>query len=124
MIDAAVRPPSTGEVRVLLIPYIYGTGLNLQRASHVILWDHEVDPAKTAQTIGRVNRIGQQHPTFTVSFVSTLLRQQPDAPAVAKTPDQLLWDICRARESGSDGGKDLSLEEMLRVLGVESDHRV
>ena len=97
-----------------MLPYRYGTGLNLQRATHLILWDHEGDPAKTAQAIGRVNRLGQKIPTFVVSFVITL----PGAPA--KTPDQLLLDICCARESGSGGGgKDLSLEEMLRVLGVE-----
>ncbi|MCL5744417.1 MAG: SWF/SNF helicase family protein, partial [Acidobacteria bacterium] len=48
-----------------------GVGLNLQAASAVIDFEPPWNPARLEQRIGRVHRLGQQHPVQVIHFLTT-----------------------------------------------------
>ncbi len=66
----------SGQLRVLLCTDAASEGLNLQTAGAVINYDLPWNPSRVEQRIGRVDRIGQMHPT--VQVVNLFLRDSVD----------------------------------------------
>ena len=56
----------SGVVSVILATDAASEGLNLQAASYLISYDLPWNPMRVEQRIGRIDRIGQQHPVVTV----------------------------------------------------------
>jgi len=66
---AKVQREFAGDARVLVSTDAGGEGLNLQFCHVVINYDIPWNPMKLEQRIGRVDRIGQDHPVQAVNFV-------------------------------------------------------
>ena len=66
---AKVQRSFAEEARVLVSTDAGGEGLNLQFCHVVINYDIPWNPMKLEQRIGRVDRIGQEHPVRAVNFV-------------------------------------------------------
>lgn len=56
----------SGVVSLILATDAASEGLNLQTASYLISYDLPWNPMRAEQRIGRIDRIGQRHPTVTV----------------------------------------------------------
>lgn len=57
--------------RVFLSTDAGGVGLNLQTASAVVNFEPPWNPARLEQRIGRVHRLGQEHPVQVIHFLTT-----------------------------------------------------
>ena len=66
---AKVQEAFAGETRILVSTDAGGEGLNLQFCHVVINYDIPWNPMRLEQRIGRVDRIGQDHPVRAVHFV-------------------------------------------------------
>jgi len=65
----AVQDAFAGEARILISTDAGGEGLNLQFCHVVVNYDIPWNPMRLEQRIGRVDRIGQQHPVRALNFV-------------------------------------------------------
>lgn len=65
----AVEEEFSSEAEVLISTEAGGEGLNLQFCHVVINYDLPWNPMRIEQRIGRVDRIGQEHPVKTLNFV-------------------------------------------------------
>jgi hypothetical protein len=62
VINSTLRKFESGEIKVLMLNAInYGSGLNLQMASDIIIY-HELDVELETQVIGRAQRLGRTEP--------------------------------------------------------------
>jgi len=62
VINSTLRKFESGEIRVLMLnAYNYGSGLNLQMATDIIIY-HELDIEMETQVIGRAQRLGRSEP--------------------------------------------------------------
>jgi hypothetical protein len=73
-------PPAASAVDVLVATDLVGEGLNLQDAARVIHYDLPWSPARLAQRVGRVDRLGSPHARVTTVAV---LPPEPLATAIA-----------------------------------------
>lgn len=62
--DAITRSLRQGELSILICTDAASEGLNLQAAGALLNYDLPWNPSKVEQRIGRIDRIGQQHPTI------------------------------------------------------------
>jgi SNF2 family DNA or RNA helicase len=68
--DSIIKNFQAGQVDAMIISTrAGGVGLNIQRASRVILLDAGFNPANEEQAIGRAYRLGQTKPVFVYRFV-------------------------------------------------------
>jgi superfamily II DNA or RNA helicase len=82
--------------RVLLVsPEVGGVGWNLQFATRAVLLERSWNPAKEAQMIARVHRLGQTLPVEVVTPIAVL----PGRPSFDVVLDDLLWDKRTLSES-------------------------
>ncbi|HUK22387.1 MAG TPA: DEAD/DEAH box helicase [Gemmatimonadales bacterium] len=66
----ARTPPPWLETDLLIATDLLSEGLNLQDAARVIHYDVPWTPARLAQRVGRIDRLGSQHPRIeTITFV-------------------------------------------------------
>jgi hypothetical protein len=76
----APAPPAALETDVLVATDLLSEGLNLQDAERVVHYDLPWSPARLAQRVGRIDRLGSPHPSVaTVAF----LPPEPLAEALA-----------------------------------------
>jgi hypothetical protein len=76
----------TGGLTILLCTDAASEGLNLQAASALINYDLPWNPSKVEQRIGRIDRIGQQHPVLPVRNIF-----------LAASVDMLVYQALRQR---------------------------
>ena len=68
--QGATPPPAALRTDVLLATDLVGEGLNLQDAARVVHYDLPWSPARLAQRVGRVDRLGSRHAAVdTVTFL-------------------------------------------------------
>src|SRR6185503_19563355 len=68
--QGAQRPPPAIETDVLIATDLLSEGLNLQDAARVIHYDLPWSPARLAQRVGRIDRLGSPHKAIeTVTFL-------------------------------------------------------
>jgi superfamily II DNA or RNA helicase len=68
--QGAADPPSALHTDVLLATDLVGEGLNLQDAARVVHYDLPWSPARLAQRVGRIDRLGSPHTAVeTVTFL-------------------------------------------------------
>ena len=68
--QGATPPPAALRTDVLLATELVGEGLNLQDAARVVHYDLPWSPARLAQRVGRIDRLGSPHAAVeTVSFL-------------------------------------------------------
>ena len=86
-----------------------GVGLNLQAASAVINFEPPWNPARLEQRIGRVHRLGQQHPVQVVHFLTT------------DSIEERVWETIRLKQSLFAGVFDSPTAEVsFEALGRKS----
>jgi hypothetical protein len=86
-----------------------GVGLNLQAASAVINFEPPWNPVRLEQRIGRVHRLGQQHPVQVVHFLTT------------DSIEERVWETIRLKQSLFAGVFDSPTAEVsFAALGRKS----
>ena len=105
----APRPRSALEVDVLIATDLLSEGVNLQDAVRVIHYDLPWSPARLAQRVGRIDRLGSTHETIdTVTFVppralanALRLEERLAAKAVVQSETSVRVETVRgARDTG------------------------
>ncbi len=95
--------------RVFLSTDAGGVGLNLQSASAVINFEPPWNPARLEQRIGRVHRMGQEHPVQVVHFLTS------------NSIEERVWDTMRLKKSLFSGVFDSTASEIsFEALGKKS----
>lgn len=86
-----------------------GVGLNLQAASAVINFEPPWNPARLEQRIGRVHRLGQQHPVQVIHFLTS------------GSIEERVWETLRLKKSLFAGVFDSAASEIsFAALGKRS----
>src|SRR5204862_5801912 len=68
--QGAVKPPAALETGLLIATELWSEGLNLQDAERVVHYDLPWSPARLAQRVGRIDRLGSPHAAVdTVTFL-------------------------------------------------------
>jgi superfamily II DNA or RNA helicase len=97
------------ECKVFLSTDAGGVGLNLQSASAVINFEPPWNPARLEQRIGRVHRMGQQHPVQVVHFLTS------------DSIEERVWETMRLKKSLFAGVFDSTASEIsFGALGKKS----
>ena len=95
--------------RVFLSTDAGGVGLNLQAASAVINFEPPWNPARLEQRIGRVHRLGQQHPVQVIHFLTS------------ESIEERVWETIRLKKSLFAGVFDSPANEVsFAALGRKS----
>lgn len=95
--------------RVFLSTDAGGVGLNLQAASAVINFEPPWNPARLEQRIGRVHRMGQEHPVQVVHFLTS------------NSIEERVWETLRLKKSLFSGVFDSTASEIsFAALGKKS----
>lgn len=86
-----------------------GVGLNLQAASAVINFEPPWNPARLEQRIGRVHRLGQEHPVQVIHFLTS------------GSIEERVWETMRLKKSLFSGVFDSTASEIsFAALGKKS----
>jgi superfamily II DNA or RNA helicase len=97
------------QCKVFLSTDAGGVGLNLQAASAVINFEPPWNPARLEQRIGRVHRLGQQHPVQVIHFLTS--------PSI----EERVWETIRLKKSLFAGVFDSTTSEIsFAALGKKS----
>ncbi len=97
------------ECKVFLSTDAGGVGLNLQAASAVINFEPPWNPARLEQRIGRVHRLGQQHPVQVIHFLTS------------DSIEERVWETIRLKKSLFAGVFDSTASEIsFAALGKHS----
>jgi len=96
------RPPATLETDVLIATDLLSEGLNLQDAERVVHYDLPWSPARLAQRVGRIDRLGSSHGSITTV---TFLPSPPLARALA-IEQRLATKIGAQQVAGTNGRLD------------------
>ena len=95
-------PPAALETDVLIATDLLSEGLNLQDAERVVHYDLPWSPARLAQRVGRIDRLGSSH-----SAITTVTFLPPASLAGALAIEERLATKVGAQEiGGSDGRLD------------------
>jgi superfamily II DNA or RNA helicase len=96
------RPTAALETDVLIATDLLSEGLNLQDADQVVHYDLPWSPARLAQRVGRIDRLGSPHAAITtVTFLPTA----PLAAAIA-IEERLAAKASMQLTAGADGSLD------------------
>lgn len=98
----AVPPPAALRTDLLIATDLVSEGLNLQDAERVVHYDLPWSPARLAQRVGRIDRLGSAHRTIATA---TFLPPEPLAEAMA-IEQRLAAKIGAQRTAGSAGTLD------------------
>ena len=90
--QGATPPPAALRTEVLLATDLVGEGLNLQDAARVVHYDLPWSPARLAQRVGRVDRLGSPH-----AAVEAVTFLPPEELAAALTIEERLARKLRAQ---------------------------
>ncbi|MBR1937714.1 MAG: DEAD/DEAH box helicase [Spirochaetales bacterium] len=93
-----------------------GTGLNLTKANHVILFDRWWNPAVENQAIDRAFRIGQTKNVIVHKFITKSTIEEKIA-ALIQTKEELARDVIGA--SGEKWITEMSNQEILNLVKLE-----
>jgi superfamily II DNA or RNA helicase len=97
------------QCKVFLSTDAGGVGLNLQAASAVINFEPPWNPARLEQRIGRVHRMGQEHPVQVVHFLTS------------DSIEERVWETIRLKKSLFSGVFDSTVSEIsFAALGKKS----
>ena len=96
------RPSAALETDVLIATDLLSEGLNLQDAERVVHYDLPWSPARLAQRVGRIDRLGSSHPSITTV---TFLPPPPLARALA-IEERLARKIGAQQVAGTNGRLD------------------
>jgi superfamily II DNA or RNA helicase len=96
------RPAAALETDVLIATDLLSEGLNLQDAERVVHYDLPWSPARLAQRVGRIDRLGSSHASITTM---TFLPSPPLARALA-IEQRLATKIGAQQVAGSNGRLD------------------
>ncbi len=100
--QGAALPPAALETDVLIATDLLSEGLNLQDAARVVHYDLPWSPARLAQRVGRIDRLGSSHSAIsTVTF----LPPAPLAGALA-IEERLATKVGAQQAAGTDGRLD------------------
>jgi len=124
-----------GEIRVLLATEAASEGLNLQSCGVLVNYDMPWNPMRVEQRIGRLDRIGQKHPTVLV--FNYFYRDTVEAEIYRRLGDRIRWfeevvgtlqpilhrvgESIRAVAMEPGHRRDRALAEELASLGRELD---
>lgn len=100
--QGAPTPAVALETDVLIATDLLSEGLNLQDAERVVHYDLPWSPARLAQRVGRIDRLGSPHRAVTTV---TFLPPAPLARALA-IEERLAAKIGAQQVAGTDGGLD------------------
>jgi len=100
--QGAALPPAALETDVLIATDLLSEGLNLQDAERVVHYDLPWSPARLAQRVGRIDRLGSSHSTITTV---TFLPPAPLAAALA-IEERLATKAGAQQLAGTDGRLD------------------
>ena len=93
-----------------------GTGLNLTRANHVVLFDRWWNPAVESQAIDRAFRIGQTKDVMVHKFITRATIEEKIAEMIA-SKEQMAREI--VGESGEAWLTEMSNQELLNLVKLE-----
>jgi len=108
------RPVAALETDVLIATDLLSEGLNLQDAERVVHYDLPWSPARLAQRVGRIDRLGSTHST-----ISTVTFLPPPALARALEIEERLARKIGAQQVAGTGGR-LDWCDQLAPLGTTS----
>jgi helicase-like protein/SNF2 domain-containing protein len=101
-------PPQREQVDVLLATDLIGEGLNLHDARRVIHYDLPWSPARLAQRVGRIDRLGSPHSRVeTVAFLpvdALAAAQNIEAELAAKVAMQISGGVAQVETTSGDRG--------------------
>src|SRR6267378_3097010 len=100
--QGAALPPAALETDVLIATDLLSEGLNLQDAERVVHYDLPWSPARLAQRVGRIDRLGSSHGSITTV---TFLPSPPLARALAME-ERLATKIGAQQVAGTNGRLD------------------
>jgi superfamily II DNA or RNA helicase len=100
--QGGARPAVTLETDVLIATDLLSEGLNLQDAERVVHYDLPWSPARLAQRVGRIDRLGSSHNSITTA---TFLPSPPLARALAME-ERLATKVGAQQVAGSNGRLD------------------
>ncbi len=95
-----------------------GVGLNLQKANHVILFDHWWNPATHKQALGRVLRIGQGKTVFNTSLFTIDTVEEGIYENLQGKEALFKAYVEDPSEAQSEVEEKLTLEDLLEVMGL------
>jgi superfamily II DNA or RNA helicase len=100
--QGGTRPAAALETDVLIATDLLSEGLNLQDAERVVHYDLPWSPARLAQRVGRIDRLGSSHASITTV---TFLPPPPLARALA-IEERLATKVGAQQVAGTDGRLD------------------
>jgi hypothetical protein len=100
--QGGARPAAALETDVLIATDLLSEGLNLQDAQRVVHYDLPWSPARLAQRVGRIDRLGSTHAAITTV---TFLPPPPLACALA-IEERLATKVGAQQVAGTDGRLD------------------
>ena len=100
--QGAAPPAAALETDVLIATDLLSEGLNLQDAERVVHYDLPWSPARLAQRVGRIDRLGSSHPAITTV---TFLPPAPLASALA-IEERLATKVGEQQVGGTEGRLD------------------
>ncbi|HXO85291.1 MAG TPA: DEAD/DEAH box helicase, partial [Gemmatimonadales bacterium] len=100
--QGSAAPPATLETDVLVATDLLSEGLNLQDAERVVHYDLPWSPARLAQRVGRIDRLGSEHQSIsTVTFLPP-----PGLARALAIEERLATKTSAQRVAGIDGQLD------------------
>lgn len=125
MIKAAFDPnekENSDEVRILIATDVLSEGINLHRGNVLINYDLPWNPTKVLQRVGRLNRLGTEHPKiFIYNFFPT---SQSDAHLGLETnitnKIQMFHDILGEDAKYLTDGEEIGSQELFDTLNRKS----
>ncbi|MFN2570631.1 MAG: helicase-related protein [Gemmatimonadales bacterium] len=109
-------PPAALETDVLIATDLLSEGLNLQDAERVVHYDLPWSPARLAQRVGRIDRLGSLHRTITtVTFLP------PTPLAGALTMEERLASKLGAQQVGGTHGRLDWCDQLAVLASCHSD---
>ncbi len=114
--QGGTRPVAALETDVLIATDLLSEGLNLQDAQRVVHYDLPWSPARLAQRVGRIDRLGSSHDSITTV---TFLPPAPLARALAME-ERLARKVRAQQVSGTNGRLDWC--DQLAPLASPSDN--
>lgn len=91
-----------------------GTGLNLEEASQVVIFDRWWNPAVEMQAIHRAHRFSREKPLHVVRFLMSDTIEEHIA-SILESKESLFEDVVESPETRT---RDFTIQEMMRILDL------